>query len=60
MYSLFVEEKVLAILRHHYNLYHSDCIMSLLQDENVSMEEMFDHINRIEQAEKNDIDEYDS
>lgn len=54
------EEKILNLLREHFNLYHSYIIMDMLTDDNISPQVFRKEVEKIKEAEKNDIDEYDN
>lgn len=54
------EEKILNLLREHFNLYHSYFIMGMLTDDNISPQLFRKEVEKIKEAEKNDIDEYDN
>lgn len=54
------EEKILNLLREHFNLYHSYIIMDMLTDDNISPQLFRTEVEKIKEAEKNDIDEYDN
>ena len=54
------EEKILNLLREHFNLYHSYLIMGMLTDDNISPQLFRKEVEKIKEAEKNDIDEYDN
>jgi hypothetical protein len=54
------EEKILNLLREHFNLYHSYIIMDMLTDDNISPQLFRKEVEKIKEAEKNDIDEYDN
>lgn len=54
------EEKILNLLREHFNLYHSYVIMDMLTDDNISPQLFLEEVEKIKEAEKNDIDEYDN
>lgn len=54
------EEKILNLLREHFNLYHSYVIMGMLTDDNISPQHFRQEVEKIKEAEKNDIDEYDN
>lgn len=54
------EEKILNFLREHFNLYHSYIIMGMLTDDNISPQVFRKEVEKIKEAEKNDIDEYDN
>lgn len=53
------EEKILNLLREHFNLFHSYVIMGMLTDDNISLQDFRQEVEKIKEAEKNDIDEYD-
>lgn len=53
-------DKLNELLQQHFNLYHTDCIVSMLYDESVSVEEFAKKVRLIAMCEENDIDEYDS
>lgn len=55
-----MEEKILELLRSHFNLYHSECILSMLFDDNINIHTFKCEVEKIIEAEKNDIDEYDN
>lgn len=54
------EEKILNLLREHFNLYHSYIIMGMLTDDTISPQIFRQEVEKIRNAEKNDIDEYDN
>lgn len=54
------EKKILNLLREHFNLYHSYIIIDMLTDDNISPQLFRKEVEKITEAEKNDIDEYDS
>lgn len=54
------EEKILNLLREHFNLYHSYVILNMLTDDNISPQDFRTEVEKIKEAEKNDIDEYDN
>lgn len=54
------EEKILNLLREHFNLFHSYVIMGMLTDDNISLQDFRQEVEKIKEAEKNDIDEYDN
>lgn len=54
------EEKILNLLREHFNLYHSYIIMDMLTDDNINPQLFRKEVEKIKEAEKNDIDEYDN
>ena len=47
-------EKVLALIRVHYNLFHSDRILEAIEDEDITKDELLGGIAQISLAEKND------
>lgn len=53
-------EKLNELLLQHFNLYHTDCIISMLYDESVSVKEFAKKVRLISICEENDIDEYDT
>ena len=54
------EKMILNLLREHFNLYHSYIIMGMLTDDNISPQHFRQEVEKIKEAEKNDIDEYDN
>ena len=55
-----MEEKLLEILRSKFNLYHSECILSMLFDDEMDIQTFKNEVEKIIDAEKNDIDEYNN
>lgn len=55
-----MEEKILELLRSHFNLYHSECILSMLFDDEMDIQTFKNEVEKIIDAEKNDIDEYNN
>lgn len=55
-----MEEKILEILRSKFNLYHSECILSMLFDDEMDIQTFKNEVEKIIDAEKNGIDEYDN
>ena len=55
-----MEEKILEILRSKFNLYHSECILSMLFDDEMDIQTFKNEVEKIIDAEKNDIDEYNN
>lgn len=53
-------EKLNELLLQHFNLYHTDCIISMLFDDSISAKEFAKKVSLISMCEENDIDEYDS
>ena len=53
-------EKLVELLTQHFNLYHTDCIVSMIYDDSVSVEEFAKKTRLIAMCEENDIDEYDN
>ena len=47
-------EKVLALIRVHYNLFHSDRILEAIEDEDITKDELLGGIAQIVLAEQND------
>lgn len=47
-------EKVLALLRVHYNLYHSDVILAAIEDDDIATNELLGGERMIAFAEKTD------
>ena len=55
-----MEEKILELLRSKFNLYHSECILSMLFDDEMDIQTFKNEVEKIIEAEKNDIDEYNN
>lgn len=55
-----MEEKILEILRSKFNLYHSECILSMFFDNEIDAHTFKCEVEKIIDAEKNGIDEYDN
>ena len=55
-----IQEKLLALLRDKFNLYHSYCILDLLLNDEVDSQTFVNKVKEMQEAEKNDIDEYDN
>ena len=53
-------DKLLSILREHFNLYHSNYILDMLFNDSIDLQTFKNEVKKIMDAEKNDIDEYDS
>lgn len=53
-------DKLLSILREHFNLYHSNCILDMLFNDSIDLQTFKNEVKKMMVAEKNDIDEYDS
>jgi hypothetical protein len=53
-------DKLLAILRQHFNLYHSNCILDMLFNDSIDVKTFKNEVQKMKDAESNDIDEYDS
>jgi hypothetical protein len=54
------QDKLLELLRIKFNLYHANCIISLLTDDSVDVKTFVEEIKKMMYAEQNDIDEYDN
>lgn len=50
--------KIESLLRHHYNLFHSDMIFDAIMDYDISTEDFIQGVKAIGWAEQNDDDEY--
>ena len=53
-------DKLLSLLRDRFNMYHAECIMGMLLDDNIDVVTFMQEIIKIKNAEANDIDEYDN
>jgi hypothetical protein len=53
-----MEEKILEILRGRFNLYHSECILGMIFNDEIDIYSFRSEVSKIIEAEKNDIDEY--
>ena len=51
-------DKITALLRHHYNLFHSDMIYDAMMDDDISTEDFIQGIKTIGWAERDDEDEF--
>lgn len=51
-------DKINALLKHHYNLFHSDMIYDAIMDNSISTEDFIQGIKTIGWAERNDEDEF--
>ena len=50
-------DKFLAILREHFNLYHTNCILDMLFNDSIDLQTFKNEVKKMMDAEKNDIDE---
>lgn len=55
-----MEEKIVEILRSRFNLYHSECILDMIFNDEMDIYSFRSEVSKIIEAEKNDIDEYDN
>ena len=53
-------DKLLSILREHFNLYHSNRILDMLFNDSIDLQTFKNEVKKMMDAERNDIDEYDS
>ena len=53
-------DKLLSILRGHFNLYHSNRILDMVFNDSIDLQTFKNEVKKMMDAEKNDIDEYDS
>lgn len=53
-----MEEKIVEILRSRFNLYHSECILDMIFNDEMDIYSFRSEVSKIIEAEKNDIDEY--
>ena len=52
-----MEEKIVEILRSKFNLYHSECILDMIFNDEMDIYSFRSEVSKIIEAEKNDIDE---